>query len=60
MARKEVAKEHLFQIVSGTTQDGIFAEGIASAQGSPGGKEPEGGGDDRPIPMAWGLNFDAA
>ena len=62
MARKGVLKEHLSQIVSETTQVAIsrrvsrFKLQLRDRQDVRGS---QGGGDDRPIPMAWGWSVDA-
>ena len=60
MARKEVLKERLLQIVSVTTQVAIsrrvprFKLQLMDRQEA----RSQGGGDDRPTPMAWGWSMD--
>ena len=63
MTRKEVVKEHFLQIISVTTQVANsrrvsrFKLQLTDRQEA---GMSRGGGDDRPTPMAWGWNLDAA
>ena len=63
MARKEVLKARLLQLVSVITQVAVSrrVSPIKFLPGSRGGKKESGrGGDDRCTPMAWGRSLDAA
>ena len=61
MARKEVVKERLLQIISVTTQVAIsrrvarFKLQLRDLQEI----RSRGGGDDRPTPIAWGWSLEA-
>ena len=63
MATKGVVKEHLYQIVSVTTQVAIsrrvsrFKLQLRDSQNA---RRSSGGGDDRRTRMAWGWSLDAA
>ena len=60
MASKGVLKERLLQIVSMTTQVAI-SQRVSRFKLQFGDRQDarsQGGGDDRPTPMAWGWSMD--
>ena len=62
--RKYLVKERLLQIVSVTTQHVVFSGRVSRFRlqltGRQESRRSRGGRHDRPTPMAWGWDLDAA